>query len=411
MRGKAMTIASLALACTLASCGHTGDGAPYSEIDCSDGLDGDGDTLPDCEDPDCVADPACAQPEDDCDYWVDDDGDTLADCGDSDCGEDPACVEPAEDCDNEADDDGDTLADCGDPDCGEDPACTTPAEDCDNGLDDDADDGWDCFDTDCETDPYCQPSEYATGVDFFVPTSSSVTIVAATDVGNREPRLLRVSVDGLPLSREPGWFFEAGITESWSFSYGTPTGTHRITLDLEGAPVWDFGDVEFAAGSHRTLLAYGGLDDPMTMTFEEPSGLAADEVVVRMVNVWDTREPLDVLICPPGDMELCSTVEEDLAYGEVWESTVSRTDEAYLGWERTPPPGYSLDRYIGASGPAGQPFCMTMGPHAGETVLSTAHMHLPYTVSLEPECLGCYGGFVLNEPFPVDMAAHPGACP
>jgi hypothetical protein len=47
-----------------------------------------------------------------CDNGEDDDGDTLVDCDDPDCA--AACREV---CDNGEDDDGDTLVDCDDPDC------------------------------------------------------------------------------------------------------------------------------------------------------------------------------------------------------------------------------------------------------------------------------------------------------
>ncbi len=60
-----------------------------SEI-CDDGIDNDGDTLVDCDDPDCGGHPNCTVPEI-CDDGIDNDGDTLVDCNDPDCTGDPSC--------------------------------------------------------------------------------------------------------------------------------------------------------------------------------------------------------------------------------------------------------------------------------------------------------------------------------
>jgi len=173
--------------------------APPGEI-CDNGVDDDGDTLIDCDDPDCVEHPACTPPGEICDNDVDDDGDQLVDCDDPDCAQFPGCgppgacgdpqansccivhanpycddaeccaavcaadpfccasswdslcvnraiaicsvcAPPTEICDNGVDDDGDQLVDCDDPDCVEHPACAPPppVELCDNGVDDDGD--------------------------------------------------------------------------------------------------------------------------------------------------------------------------------------------------------------------------------------------------------------------------------
>lgn len=286
-----------------------------------------------------------------------------------------------------------------------------PAEDCDNGLDDDGNGQWDCDDAACQEELYCRPEDFAHIVDYSAEGNTSVSIVVASDVREREPRLLRIMLDGLPLSLEESEFLNASLYEETGFGSGVTAGVHRFTLNVDGEPVWDFGDVEFEEGLHQNLIAFGGLDDPATLTFEQPSGLGPDEVVVRMVNVWDTREPLDVLLCPSGPLEGCTTVKEDLAYGEVWESMVDRTDELHLGWERPPPPDYSLDRYIGiSSSPAGQVFCVQdlSGPR---TVVTTMLMMLPLLVSLDPDCYGCTGGFEINEPFPIDLMTRvQGAC-
>jgi hypothetical protein len=68
-----------------------------TESVCDDGQDDDGDTVFDCGDADCKADPAC-QPDgqreyDDvrCSDWVDNDSDGYVDCDDFDCDESNAC--------------------------------------------------------------------------------------------------------------------------------------------------------------------------------------------------------------------------------------------------------------------------------------------------------------------------------
>jgi hypothetical protein len=96
--------------------------------DCSDGRDNDGDSLVDCEDPDCDCAPECVPPltETDCTNMIDDDCDGLVDCEDPDCECNAACIQPDEtDCANGIDDDCDGLVDCEDPDCTDDPACAT----------------------------------------------------------------------------------------------------------------------------------------------------------------------------------------------------------------------------------------------------------------------------------------------
>jgi len=61
--------------------------------DCTNGTDDDGDALVDCQDPDCVSDPACAPSGAEiCNNGVDDDADGLVDCGDPDCATNAICV-------------------------------------------------------------------------------------------------------------------------------------------------------------------------------------------------------------------------------------------------------------------------------------------------------------------------------
>jgi hypothetical protein len=90
----AVLLLSCILLLTLAGCdsdsGYQWPPPPLgSELLCSNGLDDDADGLTDCEDPDCMGDPACT--DEICDDGVDNDADTLVDCDDPDCAGDPAC--------------------------------------------------------------------------------------------------------------------------------------------------------------------------------------------------------------------------------------------------------------------------------------------------------------------------------
>ena len=115
--------------------------------DCVNGVDDDGDTLIDCLDGDCAADPGCPE---DCTNGIDDDLDADTDCMDAGCDFDPAC---AEDCGNGIDDDGDGLTDCADGACLGAPTC--PERACTDGADNDGDGRTDCTDFDCSFDPAC----------------------------------------------------------------------------------------------------------------------------------------------------------------------------------------------------------------------------------------------------------------
>ena len=67
-----------------------GLGGLGSEASCDDSADDDGDGRVDCEDADCVGDPACPL-EIACGDGLDDDGDGRLDCGDEDCWGTAAC--------------------------------------------------------------------------------------------------------------------------------------------------------------------------------------------------------------------------------------------------------------------------------------------------------------------------------
>lgn len=107
------------------------------ESNCADGIDDEGDGRVDCEDPDCLRDPACAHllqnelpavSESDCGNAIDDDKDGATDCVDEDCLSDAACAHLTGLIEGNCSDgrdgsDRDGLSDCADPDCRDDPAC------------------------------------------------------------------------------------------------------------------------------------------------------------------------------------------------------------------------------------------------------------------------------------------------
>ena len=132
-------------------CTSSGD---RKETKCNDGIDNDGDWAEDCDDSDCLNDPACVTPTEVCNNGIDDDGDAKADCADPDCvGQTGASGQTCESvevsCSDGLDNDGDNLSDCADSDCATDPACA-PTEVCNNGIDDDGDLEVDCADSDCD---------------------------------------------------------------------------------------------------------------------------------------------------------------------------------------------------------------------------------------------------------------------
>ncbi len=130
------------------------------ELNCTDKVDNDGDTLVDCKDADCAADLACAPTnETSCVDKVDNDKDGKVDCLDTDCDTSLACAATGTEanCADKLDNDNDKLIDCNDGDCALDPACsaTGTESNCVNKLDDDKDGKTDCADADCAKDLAC----------------------------------------------------------------------------------------------------------------------------------------------------------------------------------------------------------------------------------------------------------------
>jgi len=284
------------------------------------------------------------------------------------------------------------------------------SETCDNGLDDDTNGKSDCLDATCGASAYCNPASFTRKVDALEAPNSSMTIVMATDLRGREARLYRVVIDGQPLSGDPDSFVEQTVGEGAASWFGVTAGSHHVTLELGGSPVWDFGNIEFTPQVPQTLIAYGGLSDPQGMAFEQRD-VAENEAVGRVINVWDTREPFDVLLCPQqiDSLDACTLVREDLAYGEFVEVTADPADGLSLVWERQPLEGMD-GRYFDFSEPIGATYCVN-GPYEPiHEARSTVTMMLPLSVSLAQDCYGCKSGFELLEPFPLGMVGVQGAC-
>jgi len=152
---------------------------PY-ETSCSDGVDNDDDNLIDCNDPDCIDDPACVVEEEEyeeeyeiCDDGIDNDGNTFIDCDDPKCKNYGGCIGapskvdyPPEICNDGIDNDGDEKIDCEDLDCSNAENCITapplepveatpqipiPGQEiCNDKIDNDNDGYVDCYDNDCK---------------------------------------------------------------------------------------------------------------------------------------------------------------------------------------------------------------------------------------------------------------------
>ena len=111
--------------CTCASdCGTP----PATETNCSDGIDEDCDTATDCDDSDCLDDPACPY----CGNGTCDPDEDQCVCA-ADCGT-PQLTETS--CTDGDDNDCDTATDCDDSDCSSDPDCNckTKGEWCSNNA-------------------------------------------------------------------------------------------------------------------------------------------------------------------------------------------------------------------------------------------------------------------------------------
>jgi hypothetical protein len=127
---------------------------PGAEEDCTNGIDDDCDDLIDAADPDAVnCPPTCTDADGDL-YSVEGGDCGSIDCDDLNWYINPGAIE---NCIGGIDDDCDDKVDCDDSDCVGNPACPTCVpEICDDGIDNDCDNKIDCRDKpDCKKDPAC----------------------------------------------------------------------------------------------------------------------------------------------------------------------------------------------------------------------------------------------------------------
>jgi len=123
---------------------------------CDDAVDNDGDTLIDCDDPDCFGVAPCNVAESNCADGEDNDSDALIDCDDPDCFSVAPCNSVELICADGEDNDSDALIDCDDPDCFGVAPCNAAELNCTDGADNDGDTLVDCDDSDCAADLACQ---------------------------------------------------------------------------------------------------------------------------------------------------------------------------------------------------------------------------------------------------------------
>ena len=145
------------------------------EKSCEDNFDNDKDTLVDCKDPDCNSvfvrnSYKCETFESTCNDGFDNDDDQTVDCKDTDCagkqGQGAICGQVETLCNDGNDNDGNGLIDCKDPGCngraGIGGVCQTAEKVCSDGFDNDADGKKDCKDFDCNNIDSCQFSKEIT---------------------------------------------------------------------------------------------------------------------------------------------------------------------------------------------------------------------------------------------------------
>ena len=115
--------------CTTSEINWLGPALTQQYVACHDTIDNNINGQTDCaSDVSCIGSTVCS-PEVNCTNGVDDDGDTKIDCLDSDCSSLPVCTTESS-CVDGIDNDGNLLIDCADPGCLLDPACTPPQPQC-----------------------------------------------------------------------------------------------------------------------------------------------------------------------------------------------------------------------------------------------------------------------------------------
>jgi VWA domain-containing protein len=131
---------------------------PLSRVsECADGVDNDGDTKTDADDPECAAGSSTEAPDqqtDECTDELDNDEDGLIDGNDPECASGTTeAPQPVDECTDELDNDEDGLIDGSDPECA---SGTTeappPPDECADELDNDEDGRVDADDPGCAVD-------------------------------------------------------------------------------------------------------------------------------------------------------------------------------------------------------------------------------------------------------------------
>jgi len=226
-----------------------------------------------------------------------------------------------------------------------------------------------------------------------VPQKASIQLVGATDwqAAGRSPLQMYIMIDG----EAAGWELGGELLfafEGSSVGFSYPEGTRRIQLMHGNEIVWDFGERVLAADRLTTLVYFGSPDDPRIMPLDDITDVPAGHGAARVVNLDESRAPIDALLCPEGAQSYdgCEVVAEDLAYGEAWTGTVPIADHKLIAWERARPATYPLDRFVGTDPyPVGYRLCLT-------DVMRTTATLIPVrfeTPETEPDCPFCTAGW------------------
>ncbi len=364
---------------------------------CNDRVDNDGDGRIDCDDPDCQSLEVC-QPED-CANGQDDNNDGFVDCQDAQCVGDPAC-EGVEVCWGGVDDDGDGYTDCDDEDCLGQSVCE--AEDCANGVDDDGDFKVDCADRSCIessscVDTACGPALIDSSVTLSLVPGSQVATVqmdistetddsyGQCDVTNGKEHVLEIRLE------------EAGRLRV----VYRQTGAHRYGLYFKGG-----AEAGCAAAMHSCVVPAINTDGVL-----EYGALPASQYyLIVSEDMAGTGGAVDLVLSlvdpdPTNVVELCDNLLDDDLDGQLDCWDLQCYEAAGLcdmsGCSYPPVPYYDL----GALGPTTTPMHPMPGDDPALVELDTRGGSVDYSVT---DCQGGTGPerllrFTLDEPAMVQV--------